>query len=103
MRRLDGTETEADMIAESQEKIVDEGIEENFQKIINSLNVIKINFDSLDIFKELDNKINNNKQKINEKYKYSKKIIEENEYEEEVQNYLNEKLLNLSDISILLQ
>lgn len=100
IRRLEGSETEEDMLIESQEKIADEGIEENFQKIINSLNAIKINFDSLEIFKELDNKIKNNKQKINEKYKYSKKIIEENDYEEEVNNYLNEKLLNLTDISI---
>ena len=100
MRRLEGSQTEEDMLAESQEKIADEGIEENFQKIINFFNDIKINFDTLEIFKELDNQIKNNKQKINEKYKYSKKIIEENEYDEEVNNYLNEKLLNLTDISL---
>lgn len=100
LRRLDGSQTEEDMLTESQEKISDEGIEENFQKIINALNVIKINFDSLEIFKELDNNITNNQQKINEKYKYSKKIIEENDYEEEVHNYLNEKLLNLTNISL---
>ena len=100
LRRLDGSQTEEDMLAESQEKIADEGIEENFQKIINTLNVIKINFDSLEIFKEFDNKINNNKQNINEKSKYAKKIIEENDYEEEVHYYLNEKLLNLTNISL---
>ena len=100
MRRLEGSQTEEDMLVESQEKIADEGIEENFQKIINSFNEIKINFDTLEIFKELDNQIKNNKQKINEKYKYSKKIIEEIEYDEEVHNYLNKKLLNLTDISL---
>ena len=36
LRRLDGSQTEEDMLAESQEKIADEGIEENFQKIYKS-------------------------------------------------------------------
>ena len=99
-RRLEGSETEEEMAIDSQERITDEGIEENFQKIINSLNNVKINFDSLDIFKEFDNQIINNKQKINEKYKDSKRIIEENDYEEEIKNYLNEKLLNLTNISL---
>jgi hypothetical protein len=100
MRRLDGSQTEEDMVAESQEKIADERIEDNFQKIINFFKEIKINFDTLEIFKELDNQITNNKQKVNEKYKYSKTIIEKNEYDEEVHNYLNAKLLNLTNISL---
>ena len=74
-RRLDGEQTEEDMANESQERIFDQGIEENFQKILESLSNIKINFDTLDAFKDIDKKINNNKNKINESYKKAKKII----------------------------
>ena len=68
-RRLDGEQTEEDMANESQGRIFDQGIEENFQKIIESLNNIRINFDTLDAFKDIDKKINTNKNKINEGYK----------------------------------
>ena len=98
-RRLDGEQTEEDMANESQERIFDQGIEENFQKIIESLNNIKIDFDTLDAFKDIDKKITNNKDKINESYKKAKKIIEDNEYEEEIKDYLFEKLLHLTNIS----
>ena len=64
-----------------------------------SLNNIKINFDTLDAFRAIDKKINTIKNKINEDYKKAKKIIEENEYEEEINDYLNEKLLYLTNIS----
>ncbi len=99
-RRLDGEQTEEDMANESQERIFDQGIEENFQKIIESLNNIKINFDTLDAFKDIDKKINTNKNKINEGYKKAKRIIEENEYEEDIKDYLKEKFSHLTNISI---
>ena len=98
-RRLDGEQTEEDIANESQERIFDQGVEENFQKIIESLNNIKINLDTLDAFKDLDKKINNNIDKINDNYKKSKKIIEENEYKEDIRDYLIEKLINLTNIS----
>ena len=98
-RRLDGEQTEEEVANESQGRIFDQGIEENFQKIIESLKNIKINFDTLDAFKDIDKKINNNKNNINESYKKAKKIIEENEYEEEIKDYLIEKLLHLTNKS----
>jgi hypothetical protein len=87
------------MYNESQKRIFDQEIEKNFKKIIESLNNIKINFDTSDALKDIDKKINNNKNKINEGYKKAKKIIEDNEYEEEINDYLNEKLLHLTNIS----
>ena len=97
-RRLEGSQTEEEMAEESIERILDKGIEENFQNILNSFKNFKINFEALDAFKDFDKKISNNIQKINEKYKESKILIEENDYEEDVKIYLNDKLTNLTNI-----
>lgn len=98
-RRLEGTQTEEEMAEESKTRILDQGIEENFQKILNSLNNVKINFETSDAFNDLEKKISNNIQKINEKYKETKILIEENDYEENITIYLNDKLTNLTNIS----
>ena len=97
-RRLEGSQTEEGMAEESIEKILDQGIEENFKNILNALKNVKIDFVNLNAFKVFDKKISNNIQKFKEKYKESKILIEENEYDEEVKNHLNDKLNNLTDI-----
>ena len=48
-------------------------------------------------FSDFDKKINNYKNNLNIAYKSSKEQIKNNEYEEEIDNYLNSKLNNLSN------
>ena len=98
-RRLEGSQTEEEIAEESKERILDQGIEENFQKILNYLNNVKINFQTSSAFNDLSKKISNNIRKINEKYKETKILIEENDFEEDVIIYLNTKLTNLTNIS----
>ena len=99
LRRLEGSETEEEIAQESYERIADSGIEETFQKIINTSTNIKNYFDSLEAFRDFDKIINKYKNDINNGYKSSKTIISKNEYEEEIDNYLNEKLTNLTNIA----
>ena len=99
LRRLEGTETEEEIAQESYERIADSGIEETFNKIISSSNNIKNDFDSLEAFSDFDKKINKYKNNINSGYKNSKLLISRNQYEEEIDTYLNEKLTNLTNIA----
>ena len=99
LRRLEGTETEEEIAQESYERIADNGIEETFQKIISTSTNVKNYFDSLEAFRDFDKTINKYKNDINNGYKNSKTIISKNEYEEGIDNYLNEKLTNLTNIA----
>jgi hypothetical protein len=99
LRRLQGTETEEEIAQESYDRIADSGIEETFQKILSTSTNIKNYFDSLEAFNDFDKKINKYKNNINIGYKASKELIARNEYEEEIDNYLNNKLTNLTNIA----
>ena len=98
-RRLSGTETEEDMEKNAKEKINDRGIEESFQKILNLSENAKSFFDGLEAFNDFEKKINNYMKKINLSYKKSSELITKNEYADDVEIFLNEKLNNLTNIS----
>ena len=98
-RRLDGTQTEEEIAEDSLERIADRGIEETFKKILSVSNSTKNYFDSLKAFDDFDKKMNKYRNNLNLAYKTSKNLIEKNEYQEEVEDYLKEKLTNLTKIS----
>ena len=98
-RRLEGSQTEQEKSSDSRDNIIDQGIEQNFRNLLNSINDLKIKFNTLEEFNLMDKKINDVNQKLNEKYKESKSLIQENDFEDDIKNYLNEKLTNLSNIS----
>ena len=99
LRLLDGTETEEDIAENARERIVDREVEETFEKILSTSNNTKNYFDSLKEFSDFDKKLTNYKNNLNIAYKSSKELIAKNEYEVEIDAYLNEKLNNLSNIS----
>ena len=99
LRLLDGTETEEDIAESARERIVDREVEEIFDRILSTSNNIKNYFDSLKEFSDFDKKLTNYKNNLNIAYKSSKDLIEKNEYEVEIDTYLNQKLNNLSNIS----
>ena len=98
-RRLDGSQTEEEISTEAIERVLDQGIETNFLYLLNSINNIKNNIKTLEEFNQIENKIKNYISLVNEKNKESRKLIEENEYEDEIKNDLIEKLTNLTIIS----
>jgi len=98
-RRLDGTETEKDIIENSRDRIADKDVEEAFDRILSTSSNTKKYFDSLKAFNDFDKKMNNYKSNLNMAYKYAKEIISTNEYEEDIDKFLNEKLNNLSKIT----
>ena len=98
-RRLDGTQTEEEIAEDAHERILDSGIEESFGKILSTSTNTKNYFDSLDAFKNFDKKLLKYKNNLNIASKTSKELIAKNEYEEEIEEYLNEKLNNLTNIS----
>ena len=96
-RRLNGEQTDEEIAEDSRERIEDGGIEDTFQKILSTSENTRNYFDSLKAFSDFDKKINNYKNNLNIAYKSSKEQIKNNEYEEEIDNYLNSKLNNLSN------
>ena len=98
-RRLDGTQTEDEIVEESKERIKDRTIEENFKDILDTSKNTKNYFDSLEVFTDFDKKIKKYKNNLNIAYKTSKELIKKNEYDEQIDNFLNEKLDNLTNIS----
>jgi len=98
-RRLSGEETEEDIENNVKERINDRGIEETFEKILNKSVTIKNYFDGLEAINDLDKKINNNFKKLAFSSKKANETIIKNNYDEEVNKILNEKLQNLTNIS----
>ena len=97
VRRLQGEQTEEEIAEESHERIADGQLEETFNNILNTSKNTRNYFDSLKAFTDFDKKINTYKNNLNLAYKSSKELITKNEYEEEIDNYLKSKLLNLSN------
>ena len=98
-RRLSGEETEEDIEKNTKERINDREIEETFQKILNKSTTAKNYFDGLKAINDLDKKINNYINKLNFAIRKSNETISANEYDEDIEKFLREKLQNLTNIS----
>ena len=98
-RRLNGEYSEEDRYKEQKERIADKAIDETFQKLFNSSEEAIRFIKSFEKFEEFDRNLKKYINKLNTAYKTSQKIIEENDYEDEVNQILNEKLEYLKNIS----
>ena len=74
--------------------------EETFQKILTNFENTKLFIETLKEFNDYDKIILNNINKLNIAFKESKKLIEDNKYEEEIDNNFTKKLLNLKEKSL---
>jgi len=98
-RRLSGEETEEDIENNIKERINDRGIEEIFEKMLNKSITLKNYFDGLEDINNLNKKIINYIKKLSFASKKASETIIVNQYDEDVDKFLNEKLQNLTNIS----
>ena len=98
-RRLSGEETEEDIEKNTKERINDRSIEETFENILNKSTTAKNYFDGLDAINNLEKKINNYIKKLDYAIKKANDTIVSNQYDEDVEKFLNDKLQNLTNIS----
>lgn len=99
-RRLSGEETEEEMAKYAKEKINDKGIDESFQRILNLSLDTQSFLNGLEAFSDFEKKINNYIKKVNLAYKKSSELIVKNNYTDDTESFLNEKLSNLTNISL---
>jgi hypothetical protein len=98
-RRLNNEQTDEEDIEEYKPKIPDKAIDETFHKLLNnSKNVIRF-INSFEEFKNLVDNISKNSIKLNTAYKKSEKIIKDNNYEEDTNIQLINKLEYLKNIT----
>jgi len=104
LRILEGTETEEDISNIFLERIADKALDHTFQKILNTSMMVKSFMNNLKEFKDFDDKIQNNIQKIKENYKESLVLIKEKKedgiFDDELYNINYEKLNNLFNITL---
>ena len=98
-RRLSGEETEEDIEKNVKEKVNDRELEETFDKILNLSTNTKNFYDGLEAINNMDKKITNCIKKLNLASKKSEELITLNDYDEEVDKLLKEKVSNLTNIS----
>ena len=95
IRRLERLLTEEEIESEHKEKIADKSIDDTFSKILTSSNSTKRFINSFEKFNDFDKIINENINKLNSAYKFSLKIIKDNNYVEETYNNLTSMLSQL--------
>ena len=81
-------------------EIIDKNIDVTFPKLLKSVDNMKIFIQTLKEFNEYDKMILKNINNVNIAYKESKKLLEDNNGDEENYNYYNEKLSYLKDLSL---
>ena len=97
-RRLELTDEEIETI--NQEKISDKAIDDVLKILLTSSNNTKTYINNFEKFDEFDKLITKYINKINSAYKLSQKIIADNNYEEEINNILNDKLEFLKQMNL---
>ena len=84
----------------NQEKISDKAIDDVFKILLTSSNNTKTYINNFEKFDEFDKLIIKYINKVNSAYKLSQKIILDNDYEEEINNILNDKLEFLKQMNL---
>ena len=84
----------------NQEKISEQAIDDIFKILLTSFNNTKTYINNFEKFDEFDKLITKYINKINSAYKLSQKIIADNNYEEEINNILNDKLEFLKQMNL---
>lgn len=84
----------------NQEKISEQAIDDIFKILLTSSNNTKTYINNFEKFDEFDKLITKYINKINSAYKLSQKIIADNNYEEEINNILNDKLEFLKQMNL---
>ena len=100
LRRLNDEQTEEDIAEEYHEKVADKSVDDNFHKILNSIestvNFIK-SYENFDKFEEI---IDSNIKKLNNSYKDSQNTIDEVYKDDDIYDILNNTLQNLTNKSL---
>ena len=99
LRRLNNEQTDEDNREEYKQKIADKAIDETFYKLLYNSKNTKRFINSFEGFKNIIDKISKNNLKLNTDYKKSIKIIKDNNYEENVNSKLMNKLEYLKNIT----
>ena len=94
LRRLDSIEDSFNR------NFADKSLDEIFRKLLNNSLQIKKFVQSLEQFDEFDKKISGSKNDLNYAYKKAKKLILDNNYEEEIKTNLENRLLLLKNHSM---
>ena len=84
----------------NQEKISEQAIDDIFKILLTSSNNTKTYINNFEKFDEFDKLIIKYINKVNSAYKLSQKIILDNDYEEEINNILNDKLEFLKQMNL---
>ena len=87
-------------VNQNNNNIVYNNLDETFETIIKKIDKTKSNIEYLNIFKNYDKIIIKNINNLNLEYKESKKLIEDSDYDEETNNYYNNKLNDLKEITM---
>ena len=96
-RRLIENNLEEEMAEEAKKRIESKDVEESLELLVNKTRNIKLYIDTLYFFTEKKNIFKNFKNQINIDYKNIKQKIILNEYNDEINSFLKEKLLNLTN------
>ena len=96
-RRLIENNLEEEMAEEAKKSIESKDVEESLELLVNKTRNIKLYIDTLYFFTEKRNIFKNFKNKINIDFKNIKQKIILNEYNDEIDSFLKEKLLNLTN------
>ena len=96
-RRLIENNLEEEMAEEAKKRIESKDVEESLELLVNKTRNIKIYIDTLYFFTEKRNIFKNFKNQINIDFKNINQKIILNEYNDEINSFLTEKLLNLTN------
>ena len=99
LRRLDITLNEEENINDYIQKVADKSVDETFQKLLINSDNTKRFIKTFEQFEEFDKIIQKYINDFNYAYKASKKIIEDNDYEEDTHIYLEDKLTYLKNVT----
>ena len=83
-----------------EKKVADKSIDETFHKLLNNSNNVNNFINTLEKFDEFETKIQKNIENLNSAYKSTKNLIIKNEYQEEIDQLVTNKLEHLNNLTL---
>ena len=97
-RRLVETFTEEEIAKEAKKRIESKDVEETLEQLVNKANNVRKYIDNMNTFFTYEQSIKNYQNNLNIDYKNIKEMIIKNQYIDEIDKYLKEKLMNMTNI-----
>ena len=97
-RRLVETFTEKEIANEAKKRIESKDVEETLEQLVNKANNVRKYIDNMNTFFIYERNIKSYQNNLNIDYKNIKEMIVKNHYIDEIDKYLKEKLMNMTNI-----